>query len=330
MSRALIPNASARIASGLGFLIFATLSGSTAFAQVSASPPKAIPRQADGHPDLQGVWDADFITQLERPDGVDALGVTPDKVAEIVTKLTHTPKGVYDPDNDYFKPSKLLAVNGALRSSWLVEPADGRLPYTALAKAALDAAEKAFKSGYDNPEERPASERCISSLGHPPLQAISAVIPSQIVQTPEALIVWTEDTDGARIIHLTGASPPDAIRTRAGYSAGRWEGDTLVVETTHFTAHDPGGALLRDSIVLGRGSRITERFSLQSDGDLLYQFTVTDADLYDRPWLAEYTLMRKPDHVYEYACHEGNRGMINILKAARVGRQRPPAPDKPK
>jgi hypothetical protein len=132
-------------------------------------------------------------------------------------------------------------VNGVLRSSWLVEPSDGHMPYTALAKAAMEAAEKVFKSSYDNPEERPTSERCISSLGHPPLQAISAVIPSQIVQTSDALVIWTEDTDGARIIHLTGDPPPNAIRTRAGYSAGRWEGDTLMVETTHFSAYDPGG-----------------------------------------------------------------------------------------
>ena len=219
-------------------------------------------------------------------------------------------------------------MNGDLRSSWVVEPADGHLPNTPLAKAVLEAAGKVFKTSYDNPEERPGAERCIASMGHPPLQAIGPVIPSEIVQTPAAILIWTEDTDGARIIHLTGEPPPDVIRTRAGYSAGHWEGDTLVVETTHLSALDPGGGLLRDAIVLSRGSRIIERFSLQRDGALLYQFTVLDADLYERPWLAEYLLVRNTDHVYEYACHEGNRGMTNILKAARVERQTLPVPGK--
>jgi hypothetical protein len=309
-----------------GLFAFAGL----AMAQQPASSRYQPPRTSYGAPDLQGVWDADFITPLERPEDVTDLIVPQDKAAEVVAKLTEKLDGPYDPDADYFPLDKLLSMHGELRSSWIVEPHDGRLPLTALAKAILARAEDETRARFDNPEERPASERCLSSLGHPPITAISLVIPSQIIQTPHAIVVMTEDTDGGRIVHMKSSAPPDAIRTRAGYSAGRWEGDTLVVETTHLAADDPVGVLFREAIMVSEASRITERFSLLSDTELLYQFTVTDPALYDRPWLGEYLMKRLDDKLYEYACHEGNRGMENILIAARLGKQKPPVkkPDK--
>jgi len=282
------------------------------------------PRTAGGRPDFGGVWSASFSTQLERPEGVADLIVAPERAAEVVKKLTWTPKGVYDPDIEFFVPNALLSINGELRSSWLIEPHDGRMPFTSLAHAAFDRSDELEDYGFDNPEERPASERCISGLGHPPLHGISAVIPSQIVQTPEAIIIATEDTDSGRIIHLDGQAPPDAMRTRAGYSAGHWEGDTLIVETTHIAAQDPTGVVYRGDVVLTEGSRTTERFRLISANELLYGFTVTDPALYNRPWFAEYVLNRSDGAVYEYACHEGNYAMFNGLLAARIGRQ----PDK--
>ncbi len=295
-----------------------------AHAQAPAATAYQPPHTADGHPDLQGVWAGDFITQLERPDGFSTLIVEPDKAAELAKKLTTTPDGVYDPDNDYFRNSKLLMVDGTLRSSWLVEPTDGQMPYTALAKAAFDRDETLSETSFDNPEERPSAERCVSGLGHPPIHGISIVIPYQIIQTPDAILVVAEDTDAGRIIHLRGDPPPDAIRSRAGYSAGRWEGDTLVVETTHLAADDPSGALYRDAIALSEGSRVIERFTLQSDSELRYQFSVVDPALYDRPWLAEYSFSRLDDRVYEYACHEGNFAMPSILRAGRMGLQKLP------
>ena len=295
-----------------------------AMAQQPASARYQPPRTAYGAPDLHGVWDADFITPLERPEGVTDLIVPKDKAAEVITELFEKPDGPYDPDFDYFFPDKLLSIHGELRSSWIVEPRDGHLPYTALAKAVLAGAEDTDRPRFDNPEERPGSERCVYSLGHAPITAISLVIPNQIIQTPDAIVLMTEDTDGSRIVRMSGSAPPDAIRTRAGYSAGRWEGDTLVIETDHLAAHDPVGILFRDAIMLSEGSRITERFSLLSDTELLYQFTVADPALYDRPWLGEYVMKRLDDKLYEYTCHEGNRGMENILKAARLGKQKPP------
>jgi hypothetical protein len=313
-------------------LIAQTLSG-VALAILGLAAPalaQTPPRTADGHPDLSGMWDADFITPLERPDGVVDLVVKPEQAADVLKKMQHTPKGAYDPDIDYFKPEALLVVRGEARSSWLVEPRDGKMPYTALARAAGDRAFEMWGKSYDNPEERPPSERCISSLGHPPLTGISKVIPNHFIQTPDAVLVTTEDTDSTRIIHLGGAAPPDVVRTRAGYSAGRWEGDTLVVETTHFAASDPSGLSFHDAVVTGEGSRVVERFTLLSDRELLYPFTVIDRTLYAATWLAEYVLKRLDEPVYEYACHEGNHGMRNILLAGRMGKQKEPPKPKAK
>jgi hypothetical protein len=178
-----------------------------------------------------------------------------------------------------------------------------------------------LEESYDNPEERPGSERCVVGYGHAPITAVSLVIPSQIITVPGAVLVMTEDTDMGRIIHLEGASPPDAVRSRAGWSRGTWEGDTLMVETTHIAASDPSGVLFRDAMVVGEASKVIERFRLLGPDELLYQFTVEDRSLYDRPWRAELTMRRKRDRLYEYVCHEGNRGMTNALLAGRMGRQ---------
>jgi len=286
-------------------------------AAAAAQAADQAPRTADGHPDLQGVWVADFITPLERPEKIAALVIPPEKIAETVKAMKSDPGKVYDPDFDYFAPDTLLTIDGEARASWVIAPDSGRLPMTALARSAVK-----YDNGFDNPEERPGSERCVSGLGYPPMHAISAVIPSQIVQTPTAIVLVTEDTDSTRIVDLSGKQHLDAIRTRMGSSSGRWDGDTLVVETTRFSAPDPAGVLMRDAVALSEASRITERFTLISRDELLYRFTVEDPALYDRPWLAEYMMKRIPGRLHEYACHEGNRAMENILTAARLGKQK--------
>src|SRR5262249_9738975 len=149
----------------------------------------------------------------------------------------NTPDGkVYDPDFDQpvAKIDKLLEIDGKLRSSLLIEPADGKLPVTALAKAAEARRSELRKLFYDNPEERADGERCVGSVGDPPLTAFVDLIPDQIIQTPSAIVIATEDVHGGRIIEMNGKPPPDAVRSRVGYSAGRWEGDMLVVVTDHF------------------------------------------------------------------------------------------------
>ena len=295
------------------------LVASPAFAQPT------LPRTPDGKPDLQGFWGAEFITPLERPDGFDTLVIPRDQAAEAAKKMTPEIDEVTDPEIHYNPfPSNLLEINGEFRSSILIAPADGKLPYTALALAAA----KQSKSSFDNPENRPGAERCVDSLIHPPLRAINMLIPFQIVQTPAALAMTIEDIDPGRIITINAPALPDVIRTRAGQSRGRWEDDTLVVETDHFAIGNPNGVAWRDAAMVTADSRTVERFTLITPDRILYQYTVEDPSLYKQSWLAEYTLQRTPRPVYEYACHEGNHGIMNILLAARMGKQeeKKPAP----
>jgi hypothetical protein len=289
--------------------------GTPALAQTRESPP-----------DLHGVWSAHFLTPLERPDGVTELVVPPDKAPDVVRLLTWTPSGVYDPDFELFVPDALLSVEGQLRSSWIVEPADGRLPLTQLGRFVQARAAGMGRGSFDHPEERPGQERCTWGFALPPLTAVNLIIPTRIVQTPDAIVFATEDVDGARIVDMTGRAPPAAVRSRTGYSAGRWEGETLVVETTHIAGGGAAGVLLKQGLILSEASRVVERFRLLSADELLYEFTIIDAALYAWPWRAEYVFGRRDDEVYEYACHEGNSAMASILTAARLGRQAPPQP----
>jgi len=298
----------------------AVLAATPALAQESAAP---VPRAPDGRPDLHGYWFSGFLTPLQRPDGVTELIVPPGEQAAMIEKLIaeQSEGEVYDPENDVNPvPRALLEMNGELRSSWLIEPADGKLPLTSLAKAAL----KRDGPEFDDPENRPPPERCVDGLVNAPMAASSLMIPLQIVQTPAAVVIAMEDMEPLRIVSLTEPPRHDALRSRGGQSRGRWEGDTFVVETDSLSISDPGGLAWRGGAFVTTDSRVIERFSLLSADLLLYRFTVEDPSLYKAPWLAEYVLKRVPSPVYEYACHEGNYAMTNILRAARLGLQKKP------
>jgi hypothetical protein len=277
-----------------------------------------LPRTPDGRPDLQGVWSSHFMTGLERPDGITGLVVAPADADKVLKKIMPKIPEVYDPEfNAHPFPEALLDVKGELRSSMLITPEDGKLPFTAIARANVEH----FKRGFDNPEDRPGAERCTDSLNYPPLQIADDFIPHLFVQTPGAIVIATEDVDAGRIITLGAPAAPEPLRTLAGSSRGRWEGDTLIVETDHFAIADPRGFAWRGDALVTADSRVIERFSLLSANEMLYQFTIEDPSLYKAPWLAEYVMRRSTHQLYEYACHEGNYGMANILSAARLGRQ---------
>lgn len=121
------------------------------------------------------------------------------------------------------------------------------------------------------------------------------------------------------MIHLGGQPPPDALRTVEGYSTGYWDGDTLVVQTTHLRGDDPAHfANNPRQILLSRNSRITERFTRVSGTELLYQFTITDPELYIKPWGGEFSFRRHDGPIYEFACHEGNQDMPIILRGGQA------------
>lgn len=290
---------------------------------VQAHPGETLPRTASGQPDFQGLWLMDYVTPMERPDKLKSLAVAPEDAAGAIAKMLEDPGEVYDPEFDSYHSTTLLSVNGELRSSWIVSPVDGKLPLTALARDVMD------REGpeYDNPEERDPAERCLDGLAHPPIRAVTVVIPYLFVQTPDAFVIASEDMDPVRIVDLAGRPHPPIIRTRTGDSNGRWDGDALVIETEGFAAIDPSGLLFRDAAPLSAGSRVIERLRLISPDEILYQFTIEDQALYTAPWLAELVLTRTKDVFLEYACHEGNRSMPSILLAARLGKQeKKPAP----
>jgi hypothetical protein len=277
----------------------------------------AVPRTEHGHPDFQGNWATSFLTPLERPDGASSLVVTPEQARILVAAIRARIPAVIDPDVQLHDIQQLTMVKGEYRSSVIVHPEDGRLPFTQKGLE-LAAQVEARNKTYDDPEQRPLAERCLENLGYAPMRALRVVLPRQIVQTREAVVISSEDSAGPRVIHLGGTPPPDALRGIEGYSIGRWDGDTLVVETTHFRADDPARGVAGRPLLLSRRSKVTERFTRVSPTELFYRFTVEDDELYTRPWTGEFSMTWFDQPIYEYACHENNYSLTNVLRGGRA------------
>jgi hypothetical protein len=290
-------------------------------ASPALAQPDAIPRTAEGKPDFHGSWLSGFVTPLERPDGLPALAIAPEKQADALKLMIGmVDEGeVYDPEFDSNAvPFAIMKVGGEMRASLVVTPQDGKLPLTALARATL----KGFKRGYDNPEARSPVERCVEGGVSAPMTPSFLLVPVQVVQTRDAIAFAMEDVDPLRIVPFDAAPRADTLRTRNGQSRGRWEADTLIVETDHFAISTPAGFSFRGGgALITADSKVIERFSFADADTILYQFTIEDPSLYSAPWLAEYALTRIPRPIYEYACHEGNHALTHILLAARLGKQ---------
>ncbi|MDP3738185.1 MAG: hypothetical protein Q8R02_12390, partial [Hyphomonadaceae bacterium] len=266
---------------------------------------------------------------MERPKDIKELVLTDEQARDLGAKWSKETPDLIDPDFFLQNISQLASVKGTMRSSLLVKPEDGQMPFT---EKGVKLAERAFERedfAFDNPEERPTYERCIAGQGQAPIRQIPAFIPNLIVQTPASIALITEDVGSLRIIHMDGRKPPpDVIRTYEGWSAGHWDGDTLVVVTTHTRADDLVRGQFGRPVLVGPGSKVIERFTRLSADELHYEFTVEDPDLYTAPWIAEYVFKLADTPWYEYACHEANYSMTNALLAARLGRQSKPKPKK--
>jgi len=223
----------------------------------------------------------------------------------------------------------VVKVDGQLRTSLVVDPVDGRVPAMKAdarkrnaafqaRQVSPDAAEGASggPSGqYDGPEARPLAERCLlgfsSTSGPPTLPNYFYNNLKQIVQTRDTVMILNEMVHDARIIRIGGVHPPANIKKWLGDSIGRWEGDTLVVETTNFT----NKTQFRGS---GENLKVIERFNRTGENEILYRFTVEDASTWDRPWSGEYPWRVTTEPLYEYACHEGNYALAGVLRGARL------------
>lgn len=297
------------------------LSGNLHAAETEAGPAAqayVAPRTEYGQPDLQGAWGTVFYTMLERPEGVP-LELPPEAAAGFAQNVYSIGlSGNTDPDVDRFGTPTLTRVNGQYRTSVIVYPENGLLPYNE--RGARESNYPYFKGemDFDHPEQRPGVERCLESWGHPPIRAFAYHLIHGIVQTADLFVIISEDMAGLRVIHLDEHTRPDAIRDFSGHSNGHWEGETLVVETTHLRGDIPARASLGRPMLISGEARITERFTRVSEGELLYQYTVDDPYYYTEPWRGEFTLLREADdHIYEYACHEGNYSMVGALRGER-------------
>jgi hypothetical protein len=296
-------------------LLAAFLAGS-AQAQAAYQPP----RTPDGRPDLQGVWTSRWTTPLERRPDWKTLVISADEGRKLHAS-TLAGLSATDPLGPEYSwdLSGPLTINGDVRSSLLVDPADGRLPLT----EAGEARRTAFRSfvGEDGPEQRPLNERCLmAGNGYAPFLSIPAANIRRIVQTRDTMLFHTESFNQLRIIPLDGRLGP--VIPRGGSSKGHWDGDTLVVETSGFPENDAFRSAPLSTFPISPGARITERFVRVGPDEISYRFTVEDSTLYSRAWSAESLLRRTDEPMFEWACHEGNYGLANILRGARVVEER--------
>ena len=287
----------------------------------------SVPRLPDGKPDLQGVWDFSSVTPLQRPEELaDQEFLTEEDAAALEARAagrvdTAPPPGSPGAYNRFWFADGTTVV-GTRRSSLIIDPPNGRLPsYTDLGRARMQARAEA-RGRNAGPEDRDVDERCILGFNSgPPMLPGAYNNYMQLFQGNNQVAILNEMVNDVRIVPLDGRPAlASHIQQWRGDSRGRWEGDTLVVDTRNFrdigTAHPaPNMALLE---ALGPDMHLVERFSRRDADTLLYQFTVTDLTGFNEPWSAELTMTRKDDRLYEYACHEGNYGLYNILAGAQA------------
>lgn len=297
----------------------------TVCAPALAQQPATL-RTPFGAPDLQGTWSSLTATPLERPAAFDGPMTTEDKVAAFVAASTNaflsdTSDGIGARDSEWWEfSSDMTRINGQIRTSLIVDPPSGKMPYSEAGRAKLRALQAAVLADFNGPESRPATERCLaggSGATGAPLFVPRYNANYQIVQTKDHLVISMEQNREVRIIRLNGAAhQPDNMRRWMGDSIGRWDGDTLVVETVNFV---PGDAFKPASpLLVSDHAKVTERFTRLSGKEILYAYTVEDPETFTQTWRAEMILTAVDHPILEYACHEANYSMIGMLAGGRA------------
>ena len=304
-----------------------------AFGQMAIAQDYVAPRLNFGAPDLQGVYSIATVTMLERGEQFNgSLTITEEEAARIgqtgdsyLEDLTTAP-GDGEPDvggynTFWMDPGERMAtINGEIRTSILVEPENGRLPWAEGALRVIFGARVSGPGEFAGPEARPLGERCLvgfGSSGGPPMLPVLYNNHSQIVQTEDYVMIMAEMNHDARIIRMRGDEHSD-IPKWLGDSIGYYEEDTLVVETTNYHPQQSFRGALRHYFFLSPDAKVTERFTRVTDETLLYQFTVEDPKVYATTWKGELPMNAVEDRIYEYACHEGNYALPGILAGARL------------
>ena len=346
-----IPETGLRTLAGVAW----ALAGAGLFAAGAAGAD--VPRTADGRPDLSGNYDVATLTPLQRPRMFgDKLLLTREEAGRIAeeerVRMAEAQRDT-DPNRDappiggdgspgaagnvggynafwIDRGEDAIAIEGTFRTSIIVDPPNGRLPEMTPAARERSMARRAMyrentgtawwvteglaAGPYDDPELRPLGERCLLGFGStsgPPMLPVLYNNVKRIVQTPDHVMILSEMVHDARIIRIGGEHAPPTVRKWMGDSIGHWEGDTLVVETTNF----------RNQTGLSGGTeslRVVERFRRLDDDSLHYSFTVHDPAVWKEPWSGEYPWPATDGNVYEYACHEANYALGNIMRGARI------------
>jgi len=274
--------------------------------------------------DLEGAWTLATYTDVERPKEVAGLVMTEAEARayeaprrQFGGMLPSKPGEVGQTESEFTDRGDGLArVHGQIRSSWIVDPPDGRIPYRPEVVARLGLDKTPPPEHLDNPEDRPGNERCVANAasGAPMLGGADANL-FQIVQTRDWVAIQIEKYHDVRMVRLSAGGMAPAPPSWMGQSVGRWEGDTLVVETAGLR---PGLTHRGGRAYVSGETRVVERFTRTGPAELFYEFTVEDPTLFTRPWRGEMAIQAARGRLFEYACHEGNYSLPGILAGARL------------
>jgi len=321
-----------------------------------AAASTTIARTPDGQPDLQGLYDVATLTPLERPAAFgNTLSLTDEQARKLEQAVADRKERLALPsDGNRAAPpvggdgstgaagnvggynnfwidngTQYVTVDGQKRTSIIVDPANGRVPAllpeatkrnaarllqtTSDEQESSDPGLERAANAYDDPERRPLGERCLLGFGStsgPPALPVLYNNLHQIVQTRNTVMIINEMNHDVRVVRIGGQHLAPTVRKWMGDSIGRWEGDTLVIDTTNFTDK----TRFRGS---SENLHVVERISRIDDKTLLYRFTVEDPTTWATPWTGEYTWPVTDEQMFEYACHEANYALGNILRGAR-------------
>jgi hypothetical protein len=333
-------------------LVLAALVACSTASLAGAQSRPTYSRTPDGHPDLQGTYDIATMTPLEREAGTP-LVMTKEEAARLERVRAERVQRLAQPSNgDRNAPpvggdgstgaagnvggynnfwvdngTEYFSIDGQKRMSIIVDPPDGRVPALTpqgrqraarVARPTSDASENdpGFEgpTAYDDPERRPLGERCLLGFGStsgPPSLPVLYNNFHQIVQTPTTIVILNEMVHDARVVRMNAEHLPATVRRWMGDSVGRWDGDTLVIDTTNFTDK----TRFRGS---SENLHVVERLSRIDAQTLRYRFTVEDAQTWTQPWSGEAVWPLTGERLFEYACHEANYSLGNILRGARL------------
>ncbi|MFT4888265.1 MAG: hypothetical protein ACJAY7_000431 [Pseudohongiellaceae bacterium] len=295
-------------------------------------------RTAFGAPDFQGVWSIATQTNLERAARFNgSLVISQEEAIRLEAQVqarTDASLRPSDPDREAPTPgqnvggyntfwmdpgSQLAVVGDEIRTSILVDPQDGQLPYSEQGRLNFAAAMQRRQS-YDGPEVRPLGERCVvgfGSSGGPPKLPVLYNNLTQIIQTADHVVLVAEMNHDARIVRMNSQHIDPPQYPWLGDSIGYYEGNTLVVETTDFHSQQSLRSSLEHRFYGSVKMKVTERFTRTAEDSVLYQFTVEDPENYSQPWSGELPMNNSAQQMFEYACHEGNYALPGILAGAR-------------